>query len=491
MPDVYAFCGFYVAKAGGNLFNKTSQVILVRDGDRTVVTMSNDFEGAAQDFAMVIPVPELLKRNQIRLSEHSLFTKFDDYSAPRMAEYYDEAPCYEERLANKEVFWQNGFTDMALTGAANFTVSGLGVTVEAKYDVGEYDILILSAKESNGLKTWLVQNGYKMPNGAEEVLEPYIKSGMKFFVAKVDQKRLLWNTKKLTPLQVEFNTDKFMLPIRLGMANAKGNQDMIVYTITRKGRVETANYRTVKIPTDNEIPTFVQNDFGNFYKQVFDRTYKKSDGKSVYLEYAWDLSPTNPVKCDPCVGSVPTLADMSKAGANWVNMGKQGNVFFTRLHVRYNRQDFPQDLMFHETANQEKFQGRYVIRHPYTGTLTCDNGLSYLEKLVIRREEELHELGALTGWDLAKHQDYVSTYQAKLDALRKQQPKTNDEQGALPSQKKGQNNVAPDQAEGPDQASFLPGSTKVFFGGLLLVIVAFFALGLYRENRFQKKNQNH
>ena len=44
----------------------------------------------------------------------------------------------------------------------------LGVTVEAQYTVGEYDIAILSATESNGLETWLQQNGYRIPAGAEQ-----------------------------------------------------------------------------------------------------------------------------------------------------------------------------------------------------------------------------------------------------------------------------------------------------------------------------------
>ncbi|HEX2642042.1 MAG TPA: DUF2330 domain-containing protein, partial [Thermoanaerobaculia bacterium] len=39
------FCGFYVAKADTKLFNQASQVALVRDGDRTVMTMANDFQG--------------------------------------------------------------------------------------------------------------------------------------------------------------------------------------------------------------------------------------------------------------------------------------------------------------------------------------------------------------------------------------------------------------------------------------------------------------
>src|SRR5882762_3481229 len=88
-----AFCGFYVAKADATLFNKTSQVILVRDGDKTTITMSSDFEGSVKDFAMVVPVPVVLQRDDIRTVASSIFKTLDDYSAPRMSEYYDDNPC--------------------------------------------------------------------------------------------------------------------------------------------------------------------------------------------------------------------------------------------------------------------------------------------------------------------------------------------------------------------------------------------------------------
>lgn len=55
-----AFCGFYVAKADSSLYNQASQVIIARDGRRTVLTMSNDYQGDVKDFAMVIPVPVVL-----------------------------------------------------------------------------------------------------------------------------------------------------------------------------------------------------------------------------------------------------------------------------------------------------------------------------------------------------------------------------------------------------------------------------------------------
>src|SRR5438046_5977244 len=90
---ILGFCGFYVTKADTKLFNKASQVVLVRDGDRTVMTMANDFEGEPKEFAVVIPVPTFLKREQIHVGEKALVDHLDAYSAPRLVQYFDSNPC--------------------------------------------------------------------------------------------------------------------------------------------------------------------------------------------------------------------------------------------------------------------------------------------------------------------------------------------------------------------------------------------------------------
>lgn len=106
----------------------------------------------------------------------------------------------------------------------------------------------------------------------------------------------------LSPIQIRFDHPKFMLPLRLGMANSNGTQDMIVYAFSPNGRVECTNYRTVKIPTDRKIPLFIQHDFGSFYKSVFDRAYEREGKNCVFLEYAWNVTPSwGGMKCDPCV----------------------------------------------------------------------------------------------------------------------------------------------------------------------------------------------
>src|SRR5262245_42299843 len=76
-----AFCGFYVASGDAKIYNQASQVVLVRDGDRTVMTLANDFKGAPDQFAMVVPVPTVLERGQIHVGERAVIEHLDAYSA--------------------------------------------------------------------------------------------------------------------------------------------------------------------------------------------------------------------------------------------------------------------------------------------------------------------------------------------------------------------------------------------------------------------------
>lgn len=421
--NALAFCGFYVAKADASLFNTTSQVILARDGNRTVVTMASDFQGNLGDFAMVVPVPEVLARKNIRIAKKSIFDKLDTYTAPRVVEYHDAEVCYQNR---KDFYMEEAAMSLSTVEIAhsfnNRSLKKHKVTIEAQYDVEEYNILILSAKESGGLKAWLDENGYKIPAGAAEVLDPYIKDGLKFFVVKVDaEKHKATGQKDLRPLQIAYQSSRFMLPIRLGMANANPDapqdQDMIVYAFTRKGRVETSNYRTAKLPTDRDVPEFIQNQFPQFYVSTFDQFWNSEKGRSVVLEYAWDVSGNNGVKCDPCPTTPMSYIEMREAGVNWITQtgnGYGGPAFITRLHVRYNRENYPQDLMFQETPNKERFQGRYVVRHP-AKDLDCDQAKPYLHTLVERRQKELDELASLTGWDVSQYPDYVQEYASLIE----------------------------------------------------------------------------
>ena len=400
-PRASAFCGFYVAKADTKLYNKASQVVLVRDGDRTVLTMANDFKGDPQEFAVVVPVPTFLKREQIHVAERALIDHLDAYSSPRLVEYFDEDPCRRRYEAEMSMAPRAAPMQKA---SADSRAKALGVTIEAKYTVGEYDILILSAKQSTGLETWLRENGYRIPPGASAVLGSYLRQGMRFFVAKVNLERMkLLGGNYLRPLQVRYQTAKFMLPLRLGTVNANGPQDLIIYALTKNGRVEAANYRTVKLPSDMDVPLFVKQDFGNFYRAMFDRAVARENMRAVFVEYAWDMG-----WCDPCAADPLSNKELVELGARWIGddsdakfrgrMPQGANVFVTRLHVRYDAQSFPEDLVFIETKDRSNFQGRYVLRHPWAGKTSCDKGEQYQATLPVRFRQEARNLAGLTEW---------------------------------------------------------------------------------------------
>jgi hypothetical protein len=389
----FAFCGFYVGKADSKLYNQASQVVIARDGNRTVLTMANDYRGDIEDFALVVPVPVVLEKEQVHIGESKIIERLDTFSAPRLVEYFDEDPC---QVYPKTIYFGAAREEDTGSIEEDKAKNNLGVTVEQKFTVGEYDILILSAKDSNGLETWLKQNGYKIPQGASQVLHPYIKENLKFFVAKVNIKEFKkTGFNSLRPLMVAYESPKFMLPIRLGTINSQGEQDLIVYLLSPKGQVQLTNYRSVKVPSDIDIPEFIQQEFGDFYKAMFQKAYERENKTVAFLEYAWNMT-----SCDPCSAEPLNSEELRQVGVFWEEPGQSTNVFITRLHLRYSRDTFPQDLGFQETNNNELFQGRYVIRHPYKGEITCDRKQEYLNSVRERQEREAETLANITGWDI-------------------------------------------------------------------------------------------
>ncbi len=401
-----AFCGFYVAKAGTDLFNESSKVALVRDKDRTVITMANDYQGDLTEFAMVIPVPTAITREQVHISNPALLKHLDAYTAPRLVEYFDNDPC-QQNLRFRDRAESAAAETVIVTGSRKIRAKSLGVTIEDEFTVGEYDIQLLSAEQSDGLMTYLDENGYQVPDGAGRILGSYIKQDMKFFVAKVNlDEQSKTGNEFLRPIAVAYESPKFMLPIRLGTLNARGDQDLFVYALTREGQVETTNYRTQKIPSGQELPVYIKDEFPDFYKSMYKTAAKRDGGHGVFMEYAWDMG-----WCDPCAADPLSREELQELGVFWLNQGQGNqkpqfrrpspaqNVFVTRLHVRYDAKSFPEDLKFKTTGNKENFQGRYVLRHAFEGEMRCEAAKDYKKMVNERREKEVKTLANLTGWD--------------------------------------------------------------------------------------------
>ena len=258
-----------------------------------------------------------------------------------------------------------------------------------------------------------------MPPGASRVLGGYIRQGLHFFVAKVNlAQRAKLGFAYLRPLQVAYESPRFMLPIRLGMVNANGPQELFVYALTRRGRVETTNYRTVKLPSGADLPLFVKDDFGTFYKAMFEHQVAREEMRTVFLEYAWDMG-----WCDSCAAEPLSREELRDLGVFWLDEGDRASpaggrarpgrpgrplrstagvtdVFLSRLHLRYDSAHFPEDLAFQETGDRENFQGVFVLRHAWQGVAACEAAATYRRELFRRWDGEARTLALLTGWSL-------------------------------------------------------------------------------------------
>jgi hypothetical protein len=387
----HAFCGFYVSGSGEKMFADATNVVLVRDGTRTVLSMQNDYQGPLEDFAMVIPVPVVLHAPDVKTLPKAVFDHTDALGSPRLVEYWEQDPCPSPSGRGNDIEELSG--QMVPGGRAMGSVVGGGtVKIEAKFDVAEYKILILSATDSTGLETWLTQNHYKIPPGAAPLLRPYVESGSKFFVAKVDPGKVVMQGghAALSPIRFHYDSEDFVLPIRLGMANSSGKQDLIVNIISADKRYEVANYKNVFIPTNVDVAPAVKTRFAEFYAALFDKTVEATRG-AVVTEYAWTAAPN--YHCDPCTGGDITAPDLLTLGGDVVGgQIARGTFVLTRLHARYGKADMKDDLRFREakpvTGGREQwaegrlehgavastrsfFQARYAIRHAWTGPIAC------------------------------------------------------------------------------------------------------------------------
>ncbi|MFO0762042.1 MAG: DUF2330 domain-containing protein [Byssovorax sp.] len=385
-----AFCGFYVSGADTKLTNDATMVVLMRDGTRTVLSMQNDYRGPPEHFAMVVPVPIVLQKENVKTLPHELFGRVDTQAAPRLVEYWEQDPCpapEEAIYADKE--GGTGARAKGEEGSMGRPAKKPLVVVEAEFTVGEYEIVILSALDSGALDAWLRDNGYKIPAGAEPVLRPYVQAGSKFFVAKVNVDRVTFDGDhaRLSPLRFHYDTDTFTLPIRLGLLSSNGTQDLIVHVLARGQRYEVANYENLVIPTNLEVADSVRARFGPFYAALFDKALEKHP-RAVVTEYAWASS-----TCDPCPGPVLSDNDLRLLGGDVIGKGSTSEMVLTRLHARYTKESLGDDLVFRAappiTGGREDFskgagshgsaassvntfQGRYIMRHPWTGPIECD-----------------------------------------------------------------------------------------------------------------------
>ncbi len=435
IAEAAAFCGLYVSNQHTDpLHNDTSQVVLMRRGTTTVLSMRNDYHGPAKDFTMLVPVPVVLQKDDVKVLKPHVFETLVRTTSPRLTAYQETDPCKPEARRRKGVMAR-------VQAKMKKEDTSPAVEIASHFQVGEFEVSILSAKESTALMSWLEDNHYTIPDGADEVLQSYISQGMYFLVARVDITRVHLDDAghtMLSPLRLHYDSEDFTLPIRLGQLNADGPQDLIVHILARD-RYEVANAPDAFIPTNLVVRPETIHHFATFYDDLFDALHVERPG-TVWTEYAWPLAdPSFP--CDPCRGAQIDESDLVALGqdvmgpllpkrsfwddprANHEATPLSVPIVATRLHLRYTSEHFENDLVFERAEpitggigaptsvkgdfgiqstqphDVNLFQTRHTILLPWTDPITCSHPVrARWETPFTSTLEALPDLSSYSSW---------------------------------------------------------------------------------------------
>jgi hypothetical protein len=302
------------------LKNSDTQTVLVREENRTTITLAFNYRGDLSDFTVVFPVPVVLGADDVRVIDPELLERLGTFTAPRAVRY----PCSGRSRGGR--------------GSGGGPIGVTPVQIEDEFVTGAYQITILSANESSALFNWLNAQGYQLPPGAIPILQSYIDQGMFFLAARVTLDALARDDFAfLSPLQMSFESDMFGLPIRMGTINAADQQDLLIYTIVHDLEVQVDNYTNVRLDRTARYRPDDWDSFDDFVDAQFEATRTAAGPEPVVVtEYVGPTFKGDPPTTDPITPE--ELLELGYHGSTPPHV--------TRLHMRYAPDEIDADLAF-------------------------------------------------------------------------------------------------------------------------------------------------
>lgn len=362
--------------------NEATDIVVLRKGTQTVVTLRPTYQGPAETFAVIIPVPASVTLADLAVLAPGAVDAVDTLGAPRLVELVEKDPC---KLDAKP-------PPASAAAASAPELPAPVAAAPATTTSGEYQLNLIGPRDGAALVEWVRGQHLQPPAQLEAAVQPYLAAGMKIVVAKVDVTTLHTDgagRAQLSPLRIHYQSDKLVLPLRLGAATSAGTQDVVISVLSPRQRYEAATQANATIPTNLAVHGDVREHFDDFYAALLDATLARQPA-AVVTEYAWDAT-----TCEPCTGPTLDAATFEALGAPLLDPDaayQNEDFVLTRLHLRAGAAS-ARDLELvpappiaggrdqraadgrlergPQASTYNAFQARYAIHTPYLGPLTC------------------------------------------------------------------------------------------------------------------------
>lgn len=234
-------CFFYdVQKLGNAAESPNQRALIIHGGESETLILQVKYSGTAEDFAWVVPLPDLPAESGITTESDSIFVKLHEMTQPRL--FVRPAKSLDNR------YYGGG-------GDPSFQeVTVPGVQIWEEITAGPYEVTILTGSSSLALLDYLQSNGLDLPAGADATVDFYIQKGWYFAAIKVHLAQTAQTTNAsyqagLPAIKMAFPTDKPVFPLRISNLTSAEDNEIELYVVASH-RMACEGYHTVSMDRD-------------------------------------------------------------------------------------------------------------------------------------------------------------------------------------------------------------------------------------------------
>lgn len=222
---------------------QAGEQIVYAVGEDATLTMSVRiyYEGAAPEFAWILPVPEVPR---IELGTTSLFDGLDASTQPAfyVGRSTVEGTCRREpdcevpiTLSDASVGW---FSD-ALSPRSD---AGPGPTIYTQGTLGPYETVVIGGASATEIHEWLTANGYDLPASSIPLLDAYVTTDHRFVALRLRNDATV---AEIQPITLRFGNLPPCLPIRLTAVATAPDLPITAFFLART-RATPRNYSLIE-----------------------------------------------------------------------------------------------------------------------------------------------------------------------------------------------------------------------------------------------------
>ncbi len=214
--------GAFFALLGDDIFQPSQKAIILYENNREDLILAVKYEGNADEFAWVIPVPNY---PDIDVSDPDLFWELSQITT-------EDLP--------------------VRIGCARFIPLPLGPAVEVleRTIIGPYDVAILSAQDPTALVDWLNSNGYSFPEEGEKILDDYITKEWYFVATRINtgEEATGLAAGTIEPLKLSFESDEIIYPLRITSLSSKASEVLLYVFANQKVVPREYQFLSLNVP---------------------------------------------------------------------------------------------------------------------------------------------------------------------------------------------------------------------------------------------------